>query len=532
MRREGSPERQHEDPGLVPAPMGSLYELTKVANLRNATTSLVPQVTPPEEDIISRGIIPIAEGDHLFALYLKNHHQLLWGGVLFPYRTLDAVRRASALLSTAVLTVAALHTPDRAEVLQLCYDSFVTLVSNSFLSRRHNIDDIRALCLAAFFLPNLSWRLSGQAVRMAAEMNIHQSFQKLVNGDVSHRERVRLWYALYICDRHFSIAYGRPSAMHGDAAIFGVEKFIQSPSAEAGDIRLSAQVALFKILTEAYLEYGSDQNQALSEQDLERLRTFNIAIEQWRLLWQPRSLDSVSIGSYPSKGVVLYYHFARFQLNSLALRGVRWPSIEPLSPNRREAAMAAISAAMNTLMDILGESDLKRALNGVPLFTHAMVAFCATFLLKMAAMWGFGGDDLLSQGMGLGFSLDGVLRLAHRSADLLSEVAEKVSEKHLTRVIVAGIRELIQRVTVSSAQWADMNRGDTDDHHVPLRMESQGGPADSAVDSVAGQAGNDVQEMICNMDLNTLVGFLEFDSGETFLSQWSEVGYETWPAPT
>ncbi|KAI5868106.1 hypothetical protein GGS23DRAFT_602024 [Durotheca rogersii] len=527
MRRDASPERPNDDPGLVPAPMGSLYELTKVANLRDATlTSL--QTISVEEDLISRGVISAAEGQHLFALYLENHHPLLWGGVLFPYRTLDAVRQASALLSTAVMTVAALHTPGRTETLQTCYDAFVALVTSSCLSRRYSIDDVRALCLAAFYLPNLSWRLSGQAVRMAAEMNMHQSFQKLIDGDPSHHERVRLWYALYVCDRHFSIAYGRPSAMYGDTAIDGVESFLRSPSAEAGDVRLSAQVALFKILTEAYLEHGSDQNQALSEHDLDGLRTFNISIEQWRLLWQPRSLDSVGIGSYPSKGVVMYYHFARFQLNSLALRGIRWPSAEPLSPNRREAAMTAIAAAMNTLMYILEENDLRRALNGVPLFTHAMVTFCATFLLKMAAIWAFGSDDRL-QGLGLGFNLDGVLHLTRRSADLLSEVAEKVSEKHLTRLIVAGIREMIRRVTVSNR--VDTSRVAAGEHHESLRSGIHMG-ADAAIDPAPNQIGNGTHEMIYNMDLDSLVGLLEYGSGETFLSQFPAVGFESWAAPT
>ena len=506
--------------------MGSLYELTKAANPPNTATSSQP-VDLAEEDIISRGVISPAEGEYLFARYLKNHHPLLWGGVLFPYETLQDVRRASTLLSTSILTVASLHTPGRPETLQKCYDAFVNLVSSSCLSRHHTIDDIRALCLGAFYLPNLSWRLSGQAVRMASEANMHQSFRKLMDGDSGQHARVRLWYALYVCDLHFSIAYGRPSAMCDDAAVRGVESFIHSPLAEAGDIRLSAQVALFRILTEAYLEYGSDQDQALSERDLGRLRKFNIDLEQWRLLWEPRSLDSPGIGSYPSQGVVMYYHFARFQVNSLALRGVYWSSdgVPPLSSGRREAATAAISAAVNTLTHIITEDDIRCALNGVPLFTHAMVAFCATFLLKMAAMWGRSGNDL-AEGLGLGFNLPGVLRLTQQSADMLSEVAEQVSEKHSTRLVVVGIREMIKRVTAS------------EDHEMCGHSGAEGtaaGMPDSqadgqgvAVDFGAGHMGTGVQEMISNMDMNSLVDLLENDSGEAFLSQFSGMGYNTW----
>lgn len=412
MRDPSLEERQSDDdPGLIQAPMNNLYELTKASTKPASGTILTWRRAAPssiEHDLISRGIISLSKGEQLFARFMKNHLPLLWGGIVLPYQTLDAVRRATILLSTAIFTIAALHTPGGGggDTLQRCYDMFVSLVSSSSLSRNHNLDDVRALCLAAFYLPNLSWRLSGQAARMAAEMEIHQSFHKLMDdGDQRHAERVRLWYALFVCDHHMSIAYGRPSAMSStDAAIRGVERFINSPWSVPGDARISAQVALFQILSEAYVEYGSNQSQPLSEQDLDRLRRSNIAIEQWRYLWQPRSLDAAGIGSYPSKGVVLNYHFARFQLNSLALRGIRWPSNEPLELNRREAAMTAMSAAMSTLVHILDEEDIARALNGVPIFAHTMVAFCATFLLKIAAIWARGGDNF-SQALCLGFNL-------------------------------------------------------------------------------------------------------------------------------
>lgn len=503
--------------------MGSLYELTKAANPR----SIPPpgqKGTPADDDIISRGLVSPAEAEYLFARYLKNHHPLLWGGVLFPHDNLQDVRRASSLLSTAVLTIASLHSPDRHETLQRCYDAFVHLVSSSCLSRHHTIDDIRGLCLAAFYLPNLSWRLSGQAVRMASEMNMHQSFRKLTDGDGSHHERVRLWYALYVCDLHFSTAYGRPSSMGGDTAVRGVESFIQGPLAEAGDVRLSAQVALFRILAEAYVEFGSDQDQALSERDLGRLRRFNIDIEQWRLLWEPRSLDSPGIGSYPSQGVVMYYHFARFQINALAMRGIHWSSggMPPLSAGRREAATAAISAAVNTLTHIMTEDDIRCALSGVPLFTHAMVSFCATFLLKMAAMWRRSDNDV-AQGLGLGFNVEGVLRLTQQSVHMLSEVAEQVSEKHSTRLVVVGIREMIKRVmeTEGHEHGGHGRLGQNELEMARAQVQGQTMPVDfTAVHMDLG-----VQEAMSHMDMNSLVDLLENDPGEGFLSQFSGMGY-------
>ena len=286
--REPSQEPDLQDPELVPAPMRSLYEVTKLRNFRNNPVEK-PKVTMLEEDFISRGLISIHEAEELFAYFSRTMNQLLWGGIILVHRDLTSVRRASTLLSAAVLTVAALHIPNRTDTLNRCYGEYVSLVSSMSLSRAHTLDDIRALCMGAFWLSELSWKLSGHAVRIATELGLHQSYQKLIRGHTDQYERAQLWYLLYVCDHHFSIAYGRPPVMHEDVAIKNYETFLQSPMVVPGDIRLLAQVALFMILTEAYRMFGSDTEQAMTEEDFGQLRVYNVAVDQWRLLWQPRS---------------------------------------------------------------------------------------------------------------------------------------------------------------------------------------------------------------------------------------------------
>lgn len=288
MTRENSQEPNLEDPELVPAPMRSLYEVTKLRNLRNDTGEK-PRMTLLEEDFVSRGCISGEEADELFAYFSRTMNQLLWGGIVLPHKDLTSVRRSSSLLSAAVLTVAALHIPNRTDTLNKCYSEYVSLVCNMSLTRSHTLDDVRALCIGAFWLSDLSWKLSGHAVRIATEMGLHLSLQKLVRGQADQYERAQLWYLLYVCDHHFSIAYGRPPVIHDDMSVKNYETFLRSPSVVPGDIRLMAQVALFVILTEAYRTFGSDVEQALTEEDFRQLRVFNVAIDQWRLLWQPRS---------------------------------------------------------------------------------------------------------------------------------------------------------------------------------------------------------------------------------------------------
>lgn len=286
--REQSQEPDLQHPELVPAPMSSLYEVTKLRNFRNNPVEK-PKLTLLEEDFISRRLISVHEAEDLFAYFSRTMNQLLWGGIILVHRDLTSVRRASTLLSAAVLTVAALHIPNRTETLNLCYNEYVSLVSGMSLTRAHTLDDVRGLCVGAFWLSELSWKLSGHAVRIATELGLHQSYQKMIRGHNDQYERAQLWYLLYVCDHHFSIAYGRPPVIHEDAPIKNHETFLQSPMVVPGDIRLVAQVALFMILTEAYRMYGSDTEQALTEEDFGQLRIYNVAVDQWRLLWQPRS---------------------------------------------------------------------------------------------------------------------------------------------------------------------------------------------------------------------------------------------------
>lgn len=317
LSRENTPQPAENDSSLVTAPMRSLYELTKLKNLRY-NAGWKPNSSLIHDDFISQGIVSLEDAEFLFARFMDVNKKLLWDGGLLFHHDLASVRRSSTMLAAVILTIGALHTPGQTESFHKSYDVFVSLVCGSSLSRHHSLDDIRALCIGAFYLANLSWKLSGQATRIAAEIGLHQSYQKLIQGDQTQRVCVGLWYATYVCDHQFSIAHGRPPAAVDDDSTRNLERFMQEENASHGDARLAAQVALFAILTEAYVAFGSDSGRPLQGNDIERLRVYNLAVDQWRLQWQPRSKDCPTLGSYPTKALVLYYHFARFQLNSLA----------------------------------------------------------------------------------------------------------------------------------------------------------------------------------------------------------------------
>ena len=77
--------------------------------------------------------------------------------------------------------------------------------------------------------------------------------------------------------------------MHDSPAITDYGAFLRCTQPQDGDVRLIAQVALFVILTTAYHAFGSDSEQALAEEVFALMSSYNVDLEQWRTVWEPRS---------------------------------------------------------------------------------------------------------------------------------------------------------------------------------------------------------------------------------------------------
>ncbi|KAI1342994.1 hypothetical protein F5Y15DRAFT_428945 [Xylariaceae sp. FL0016] len=457
-----SADLEEDDSDLVPLPMNNLYSLT------DASSSRLIRVDPAHvngPDFISRGVVTLAEAEYLFNHYRDRINPLLWDGILCQHKSLNEARQSSSLLVATALTVAALHIPNREQSLHATYDAFVSLMRASCLLHTQNLDDIRGLCIGAFYLTSLSWALSSRAVRVATEMNLHKASLPLARAPLASVERVRLWYVLYVCDHQFALAYGRPPLMHEDSAIRSADKLLASGLASRGDRALVAQVKLFRILAGAYFMYGCDPDLELGDQDYEMLQSFNVSVDQWRLeQQQTRTADAAAESSMPSKGTALYYHLAKFQLNSMSLRGISARGAAQdlsglcMSWDRQEAANSAISAATSTVRLIVQDPTLRASLIGTPIFTHAMIAVCASFLLKMAVVSGTpdttsssppqAGRLRLPRDLaqhGLNFHTRNALDVVAGLVRALARVAEDASQRHVVRQAVTGLRALLQR---------------------------------------------------------------------------------------
>lgn len=399
--------------------------------------------SPPEnpslyEDFISRNVISLEKAQEYFDKY-RNRLDY------FPYRilgdhnplSLDLVRRASPLLTAAVCAVGALHSAS--EDYTSCHREFIALSAKQNFSKINTIDDVRALCIGAFWLSDLSWTLSAAAVRIATELQLHKSIFKAIQGDRQHYLRTRLYLLVYACDHHFSVAYGRPPMTRECEAVRNVRKFLECEHATEDDARLASQVLRWSICSNIFDTFGVDVDRPLSDAEVPELRRFSIALDSLRAEWADRFSPSAHVGNYPRKGVGLQYHFAKLYLCSHAFRGAGLPLVKPrchdVAMELDEIANAAFLAALAILRAVVSDPEIQTYLDGLPTYFDTMIAFAAVFLLKVSTKY----SALLQ--------LDAreIRRLVGSLVETLRRITSAMHPRHLLVSITKGISLLLQR---------------------------------------------------------------------------------------
>ncbi|OAR01057.1 hypothetical protein LLEC1_02638 [Akanthomyces lecanii] len=397
-------------------------------------------------DIISRGIITLEAAQSYFDAYQTRLDH-------FPYRilgdmemrTLEYARSSSPLLVAAVSTVGALHlaSPDY----QSCCAAFLSQCASQTFSKDVNIDDIRALCIGAFWLGEVAWTLVGTAVRMATELHLHKSFFKALHGDKTAYLHARLYYLVYICDHHFSIPFGRPPLTRQCEAIRSVRKFLDFPHTTEVDARLVSHVLRWTVLSEAVDSFGVDVNRPLGDADLPALRRYNINMDTLRAEWMERFAPNPHIGNYPRKGVALQYHFSKLYLCSHAFRGSATRAARMQTQSAEvmmeldEIANGAVRAAMSILRSVNADEELQSFFDGLPIYFGTMLAFSIVFLLKVSSKYSSFIQVNSSE----------ILPLISETVTALEKVTSKMHRRHLLVSMTKGMRGLVQKMKLQDA---------------------------------------------------------------------------------
>ncbi|ATY64284.1 fungal specific transcription [Cordyceps militaris] len=452
----GAPDSDHQ--AIVNAPMASLFEATKLRNIRSdpwahhhqhhhhdrqhagdgdpTTLAPPPPPPPPEADFVAQGRVSLRDAEHLFDTFRATLNAYLWGGIALVHDTLAGARASSSILTAAILAVTSLHTQDAGRAFDICYPVFLELVSQAVFDRYHTLDDVRGLCIGAFWLSDLSWKLSGLAVRIATELNLHQFCAKALrdNNAARYGDEARLWYFLYVCDHHFSIAYGRPPVISETPTITCHEHFLQRPDATQSDYRLHSQVGIFIILSRVFHAFGPDRSRMIGNDEFEALRRFDADMGFWRDRWKDKLQPNKYVSQYPAKGVFLHYHFARLLLFSICLRGLRPSGVYAMSPERRQFVNKAIASATAALDLILNDPDMRASIIGVPLYLLTTMAYACLFLMKCQAQW---------QSANLSISYDEVVPLIEGAIAVLN--ATRPCVRHVAHYLGSGLGSMLDK---------------------------------------------------------------------------------------
>lgn len=339
-----------------------------------------------DQDIITRGIIRAEQAQSYLDIYQNRLDHFLYR-IIGDRKTLSEVRADSPLLLAAICTVGALHLASTD--FEKCYQEFVAIAAAQTFSRRNNVDDIRGLCIGAFWLSGISWTCIGAAVRISTEIQLHRSIFRALQGERSHYLRTRLYYLVFICDHHFSIAYGRPPMTRQDDSIRAIMQFLETEHATEDDARLASQVQFWSVASDIYQTFGVDVDLPLEASSIDPIRRFSISLDRIRADWTQRFHPNRYVGNYPVKGVGLHYHFAKLYLYSMAFRGIgkagfRAPNV---AMDIDELANQAVLSATAIIRTVVSDTEIQGHLNGLPTYFDVMIAFAVVFVLKVSAKY-------------------------------------------------------------------------------------------------------------------------------------------------
>lgn len=390
-----------DTPSAVQAPIDTYLDIAKLGSPRSSEHtpgSTTRQRTHPQpQDLVTKGVIDLSVAEALVERYFTKLDPYLYG-ICGGYHSLEQIRNTAPVLFAAICTVSALQDPHSQAVYEACNREFRRLMSRSIFEK-HDLEYVRALCISSFWLSDASRILSSDAIRRAADMRLHRSFNRLSNPIdptllpgpgvssagpaeiMAMKDRVRLWYLIFISDQHLSILHNRDPLLRSDKEIaLNWESFLTREDTTDSDVRLISQVALLVIMSQVRDLLGSDQEARVPQSLANQITHYSRQLDRWFNRFSAIFKPDPYIGEFPRRGLQLHYHFGKLYLGHQVFKGLHG---EPVPPHFITAASMAHEAAVAIFEMILHEENLRHSLVGMPHYFHIMIAFAGHFLLEV-----------------------------------------------------------------------------------------------------------------------------------------------------
>ena len=311
---DNSPKVTPVTDNLSHVPIESLYQITGMRSLRAAETASEDQTRICKQlrdtDFISRGVIKVEDAEPLVTYFLTKLDPFIWH-LCDDYSDLESFRSRSPTLTAAVLTVAALHDSPRGHLYSVCGKEYRRLVANAMFERKIDMEYLRALVIGSYWLSDISWTLSGYAIRRASEFHLKQCYLNIVESVRSpdkidatklrdSMDGIRVLYLLYICDHHLSVLYGRSSIMRdNEIHITGWESFLTCSLSTDSDRRIVGQICLMHLVNKIRESLGpEDVMDALPASALSTIQGFENELDDWIARFSRHSTFMLGFAAY------------------------------------------------------------------------------------------------------------------------------------------------------------------------------------------------------------------------------------------
>lgn len=277
--------------------------------------------------------------------------------------------------------------------------------------------------------------LTGAAVRIASDLKLHHGIYRALNGDRNGYLQARLYYLVYVCDHHFSVAYGRPPMSRERLIVDSAARFLETELTTEDDTRLISQVKIWAITGQVFDTCGVDVDTPIPLQCVPQLRRYSIELDIWYADWNETFRPNRNVGNYPQKGVGMHWNFAKLYLCSHAFRGVSTAQerSRPLPPELEEIANTGVLSAMSILNVIVSDDEMRSFLHGLPLYFDTMIAFAVVFLLRVATRYA----------NTIRIDTDKILLLVSQTVAALNEITHHMHPQHLLVAIAEGLQKLL-----------------------------------------------------------------------------------------
>lgn len=295
------------------------------------------------------GFLSKSEASELFSFFKVYIAQQLFGFDISQF-LLDVIWETCPILVCAISVIALIHHPVHS-VKSAQLQQYLNGLCSSLLFKGNPKDEtegfntIVALVLCSFWLTD-SQMFTGLALQLAKAYGLN-------NPHTKNKEKLKLWYLLYVLDGQQSLTFNRQPLLSSDdyslknskAILLKDQKSLQQDSdsstskedeenlpslTSSSDMRLVSQVEYNQALQEAFDGNAWD---LLAPSSFGIPSKSNLELDKWMVSWTVLLAPGHTGAVWSSKSTMIYYNFAKMHINSLSVRHLRInPTAKSLLP--------------------------------------------------------------------------------------------------------------------------------------------------------------------------------------------------------